>query len=82
MQNKKNIEKLIFNFIKRKSNKIKISDMNSNFIENEIIDSIGFLELILYLEENYKIEIDFGNLDPSQYTSITKLANFIHNIVK
>tara|TARA_B110000858_G_C17685939_1_gene418909 strand:+ start:505 stop:753 length:249 start_codon:yes stop_codon:yes gene_type:complete len=82
MQSKQNIKDLLFTFIKRKNKKIKIFDVNTNFIENEIIDSIGFLELILYIEDHYKIEIDFGDLDPSEYTSINNLSNIIYKTSK
>ena len=73
----KDIEKKLFLFIKKKNNKIKNSDYNKNFIENNLLDSIGFLELILYIEKNYSIKIDFGDLDPSEYTSINKFSKFI-----
>lgn len=42
-----------------------------------IIDSVGFLELVSKVEEEFKIEMDFESADPDGYTT---LSGFIHCI--
>lgn len=42
-----------------------------------ILDSISFLELIVQLESFYDIEIDFGDLDPSEFTTLNNLSRLI-----
>ncbi|WP_157259666.1 acyl carrier protein [Paenibacillus sp. OSY-SE] len=42
-----------------------------------VVDSIGFLELVAQVEQNFEVEMDFEHSDPEQYT---KLAGFIQCI--
>jgi acyl carrier protein len=43
-------------------------DDSFNFIESGIVDSMGFLELMTVVEKRFKIEIDFEDYDPSEFT--------------
>ena len=50
---------------------------DDSFLENGIIDSTGILELVSYLEEQYKIEVADQELVPENLDSISNLARFL-----
>jgi acyl carrier protein len=50
---------------------------DDSFLENGIIDSTGILELVSYLEEQYKIEVADQELVPENLDSINNLAGFL-----
>lgn len=52
-------------------------DPKESLLTQGILDSISFLELILELESTFEIQIDFENLDPSEFTSLIKLEELI-----
>ncbi len=53
-----------------------ISDTDS-FMEKEIIDSTGVLELTAFIETEFGIGIEDDELTPENLDSIEKLTNFI-----
>ncbi len=57
------------------------SDVNGdlNLITTGILDSVSFLEFIAEVEDELGIELDFGELDPSNFTSIGALAKIIES---
>ncbi len=48
-----------------------------SFIEEGIIDSTGILELIMFLEETYRIEIKDSELVPDNMDSLQNIARFV-----
>ena len=50
---------------------------NDSLLEHEIVDSTGIMELVLFLEEQYGIEIDTSELVPANLDSIGKVVAFI-----
>jgi acyl carrier protein len=53
-----------------------ISDTDS-FLELGIIDSIGILQLISFVQQRYDIELDDRELIPEHLDSIRNLANLV-----
>ncbi len=45
--------------------------------ESGLVDSLGFVELIVDLEDKLGIEIDLEDLDPEQITILDPLATYI-----
>lgn len=45
--------------------------------DNGIVDSTGFLEIILYLEEEYKIDIKDDEMIPENLDSIDNIVRFL-----
>ena len=76
------IETLMINYLSKEAKKRKINKnlrLNKiDFIEKEVIDSLGFLTFISYLEKKLKIEIDLSNENPENLTKVHKLANIIY----
>ena len=79
---KSKIKTLIINYLSREAQKKKINKnlkLNKiDFIEKEIIDSLGFLTFISYLENELKVEIDLSNENPENLTKVNKLTNIIY----
>lgn len=54
----------------------ELSDSDS-LLDKGIIDSTGVLELVGFLEENYRIQIEDEELVPENLDSVDNLASFI-----
>ena len=79
---KSKIEGLMLSYLTKQVKKKKL-DKNIqltkiDFIKNEIIDSLGFLTFISYLEKELKIDIDLSNENPENLTKVKKLTNIIY----
>lgn len=48
-----------------------------SFIEHQLLDSTGFLELVLYLEESFGIDVQDNEMVPENLDSLEALAAFI-----
>jgi acyl carrier protein len=56
----------------------KLADSDS-LLSKGIIDSTGVLELVGFLEENYRIAVEENELVPDNLDSIDNLAKYIQN---
>jgi acyl carrier protein len=52
---------------------------STSFLEEGIVDSLGIMELVTYVEDTYPIKVDDQDLTPDNFDSVSKLANFIQN---
>ena len=52
---------------------------DTSFLEEGIIDSTGILELVMFLEETYGIEIKDSELVPDNLDSLQNIARFVRN---
>ncbi len=50
---------------------------NTSFLDNGIIDSLGVLELVSFVEENYGIDVKDEELIPENLDSIDNLLAYI-----
>jgi len=50
---------------------------NDSFLENHVVDSTGFLELISYLERHYGIRIEDQELVPENLDSLDNIDAFV-----
>jgi acyl carrier protein len=48
-----------------------------SFLEKGVIDSTGVLELVAFLEENFKFKIEDEDLIPDNLDSVDQLVSFI-----
>ena len=53
--------------------------INESLLSQGILDSVSFLEFLAEIESLFQIEIDFSDLDPSEFTSIEKLIKIVGN---
>jgi acyl carrier protein len=54
----------------------EFSDAES-FLDRQILDSTGFLELITYLEETYAIKIEDEEMVPENLDSLDNISSFL-----
>jgi acyl carrier protein len=52
-------------------------DDNASLAEEGIVDPTGVLELVLWIEESYGIEVADTDLGPENFDSINAIAGFI-----
>jgi len=56
------------------SNKL---DDDTSFMDEGIVDSMGIMELIVFIEETYKIDVEDDEIEPDNLDSVNNLYNFI-----
>lgn len=59
---------------KRISNHVEIS-ADTELLESGILDSFGFLDLILHVESKTGLQIDLADADPSEFAIVRGLSN-------
>ena len=52
-------------------------DDNSSLLELGIVDSVGVMELVLFVEENYALEIADDEIIPENFDSVVQLSNYV-----
>ena len=79
MKNKNRIKKIEDDLIKliKKRSKKKI-DQNTNLIENNIVDSLFLIEIISFLEKNYKIRLSLNKISIEDFKSIKNITLLIN----
>ena len=50
---------------------------DASFLEEGIVDSVGIMELVMFLEENFGLTVDDEDLTPDNFDSVNKLAAYI-----
>jgi len=54
--------------------KLQIDD---DLLDSGILDSMGIMQLVTYLEKAYGISIPTGEIEPEQFASVATLAEFV-----
>lgn len=54
----------------------------ASFLENGIIDSMNVMELIMFVEENFSLEVADEDIIPDNFDSVSKIAAYIRRKVK
>ena len=50
---------------------------NDSLLEAGIVDSIGVMELVSFVDKTYKITVPPEDISPDNFDSINRLANYI-----
>ena len=58
------------------SNGFNFSD-GTSFLEEGIVDSQGVMEILLFVEDAFKISVDDLEITPDNFDSVSRLAAFI-----
>ena len=66
------IDKILFDDGKR-------LDKDVSFQESGILDSIGYLELVMFIEEKFGIKISDRELIPKNFGTLQKVSCFVQN---
>ncbi len=54
-----------------------IRDDEQSFLETGVLDSLGFVRLVVYLEDTFGIEIDRKDLSPANFDSLGKIVRYV-----
>ena len=50
---------------------------DASFLEEGIIDSMNVMELILFVEEQFGVEVTDEEIVPDNFDSVTRIADFV-----
>ncbi len=53
-------------------------DNNDSFLEKAVIDSTGVLELVMFIEETFDIEVEDDEVIPDNLDSVNKVCAYIN----
>lgn len=72
-----NITKDIYLYIKQQMNNSSDFDVLMNIIEVGLIDSTGMLNMVMFLETKYGIEIDLEDINEDNFATVDAIAGFV-----
>ncbi len=49
----------------------------TSFLEEGIVDSMGIMDLVTFVEENFDFEVEDQDLTPENFDSVAQLAGYI-----
>lgn len=52
-------------------------DDNKSFLQSGILDSLGFVSLVLYIENTCNVKIDRADLRPENFDSMGKIVLYV-----
>jgi acyl carrier protein len=50
---------------------------DASFLEEGIVDSQGVMELVMFVEDNFGIDVDDMDIIPDNFDSISQLASYV-----
>jgi len=53
--------------------------VDDDLIENGVIDSLGYLEIITFVEDEFQIEVEDDQVTPENFQSIAAIATYIQS---
>jgi acyl carrier protein len=71
------LQQLVIDWIKankRTSNRVEIA-FDTELLGTGILDSFGFLDLIMYIESKTGLQVDLADADPSEFVVVRGLCN-------
>ncbi|HHF7367962.1 TPA: acyl carrier protein [Legionella bozemanae] len=69
---KKEVKQFLLN-----SFRIKDIGYSDNIFDTGAMHSLFFIQLLVFIEKKYKIDLEVGEFEPNQLTSIDAIAGFI-----
>lgn len=59
--------------------RVKDIGYSDNIFDTGAMHSLFFIQLLVYIEKKFKIDVDIGEFDPNRLISIDEIAHFIFN---
>ena len=76
MEIKTKIKEYIANNLLFSNDGYKYPD-NASFLEEGIVDSQGVMELVMFVEDEFKVTVDDEDITPDNFDSVSLLADYI-----
>ncbi|MCW9034163.1 MAG: acyl carrier protein [Rhodospirillales bacterium] len=54
-------------------------DVEQDFIENDFFDSFDIMNLVMALEEKFRVEIDPDDITPENLASVSSILGLVNN---
>jgi acyl carrier protein len=77
--NKEKIRQFLLEKLAR-AKKIKQIDDQDNLIESGIIDSLGIMQLVAYLEDTFTVKVKDEDIVPENFESIDIITSYIERL--
>lgn len=55
-------------------------DDEKSFLQSGLLDSLGFVSLVLFLEKSYSVTIDRSDLRPQNFDSLGKIVRYASSL--
>lgn len=55
-----------------------IASDSMSFLDNGILDSLGFVRLVLHLEDTFSIQLDRKSLTRENFDSLSRIVGFVN----
>jgi len=52
-------------------------DDDASFLQESIVDSLGVMDLVLFIEETFGVTVEDHDLTPDNFDSVNRLASFV-----
>ena len=75
------IKEKIREFIYNKNKNLKIDD-NDNIFQQKILDSLAFVELVVFIENNFGFQFEDEELIIENFKSINTISNVVEKKVR
>jgi len=69
-------ENFLFNPLSKGGDGFDLSD-DASFLDEGVVDSTGTLELVMFVEDTFGIEVVDHEIEPENFDSVNKLADYI-----
>ncbi|MCP4357205.1 MAG: acyl carrier protein [Chloroflexi bacterium] len=66
------------NFLFSRNGSFSLAD-NESFLEAGVVDSLGVMELVFFVEETYNLQIPDDKIVPENFDSVDNLASYIES---
>lgn len=50
---------------------------DDSFLQEGIVDSVGVMDLVSFVEDNFNVEVDDQEIVPDNFDSVNKLAQYV-----
>ena len=54
-------------------------DDDDSFLQEGIVDSVGVMDLVSFVEENFKVAVDDQEIVPNNFDSVNKVAQYVRS---
>ncbi len=74
------ITNTIYTFVKEEMNHSNDFDVSMNIIESGIVDSMGVLALIVFLEKEFGIAVNLEEVNADNFAQIATIAAYVKKL--
>ena len=82
----KEIKTFILRFLEKRAQRLGIKEKfllnDFELIKSGLLDSMSFLDLIAALEDRFKVQIDFDDKSPAEFTTLVGLTKLVSEAKK